>query len=210
MGETRVPPEMLQGQYLPNESATHAYAGAGAVLNDHWDSMRDFGYISNRVYDALASGARLISDYFPELDREFGDVVSLYRSEGDFVEAAKAALEGSDHADNTSRALEVIDEHSFDTRAAQLLVEIRKFLGAADPSAENHHRDRFVSPRLPKARNLRIGVMPQYPDGVRWSSSAYIRLVLPLTSDLQGSLPDLSVLTPARVTRQVGSTTWIV
>ncbi len=38
------------------------YSSASIVLNDHWDDMRDEGFISNRIYDALACGAFVISD----------------------------------------------------------------------------------------------------------------------------------------------------
>ncbi|MGA9279016.1 MAG: glycosyltransferase [Ilumatobacter sp.] len=38
----RVPDAMIKGEYLPNEELSRRYASSGLVLNDHWDSMRDF------------------------------------------------------------------------------------------------------------------------------------------------------------------------
>ena len=38
------------------------YSSAKIVLNDHWPDMRAHGFLSNRLYDALACGAFVISD----------------------------------------------------------------------------------------------------------------------------------------------------
>ena len=43
----------------PTTELAAAYAGAGVVLNDHWDDMRAGGFVSNRLFDAVASGARV-------------------------------------------------------------------------------------------------------------------------------------------------------
>ena len=32
------------------------------VLNDHWEDMRAEGFLSNRLFDAVASGARVVTD----------------------------------------------------------------------------------------------------------------------------------------------------
>ena len=47
----------VMAEHVPNDELRHVYSSAGIVLNDHWDDMREHGYISNRVYDALACGA---------------------------------------------------------------------------------------------------------------------------------------------------------
>ena len=42
------------------------------MLADHWDDMREHGFISNRIYDALACGAVVVSDDVAGLDGRFG------------------------------------------------------------------------------------------------------------------------------------------
>lgn len=44
------------------------YRSAVWALNDHWSDMRDRGFVSNRVFDVLASGGRLLTDEVEGLD----------------------------------------------------------------------------------------------------------------------------------------------
>ena len=55
------PTRSCAGRSIPNRRLAAAYAGAGVVLNDHWDDMRAGGFVSNRLFDAVASGARVVS-----------------------------------------------------------------------------------------------------------------------------------------------------
>ena len=50
-------PHRLRGEWIPNDQLRRYYSSAGIVLCDHYDDMRDEGFISNRAYDALACGA---------------------------------------------------------------------------------------------------------------------------------------------------------
>ena len=61
-----VPDEMVHGRSIPNDQLAAAYRSAGVVLNDHHDAMRADGFVSNRLFDAVASGARVVTD--PILD----------------------------------------------------------------------------------------------------------------------------------------------
>ncbi len=57
--EEFLPPGVLRGEFVPNTDLGAMYASAGVVLNDHWDDMRADGFLSNRLFDAAASGARV-------------------------------------------------------------------------------------------------------------------------------------------------------
>ena len=57
-----VPDEVVHGRSIPNDQLAAAYRSAGIVLNDHHDTMRADGFVSNRLFDAVASGARVITD----------------------------------------------------------------------------------------------------------------------------------------------------
>ena len=100
-----------------------AYASAAVVLNDHWDDMRELGIVSNRIFDALACGAVVISDHLPELEQRFGDAVATYRTPEDLHATVERLL--ADPAERGERAAagraEVLAAHTFRHRVDALL-----------------------------------------------------------------------------------------
>jgi spore maturation protein CgeB len=56
-----IDPRYVKGEGIPNADLARYYSSAAIVLNDHWEDMRAEGFISNRIYDALACGAFVIS-----------------------------------------------------------------------------------------------------------------------------------------------------
>jgi O-antigen biosynthesis protein len=196
-----VPETAIASTYIANEDASEAYATAGAVLNDHWESMRDFGFVSNRVYDALASGAVVLSDSFPELNRMFGDKLTTFSSRPEFLEQARRLLNSSPAQDTLdATAKQVIADHGLDTRAKAIVEGIHYFLGKAPPRANEvaaraETRRRRGLATIPKA-TPDIAVIPQTTVPGRMTSSAYIRLIQPLTSDLSTGPVNLTVIDP--------------
>lgn len=57
-----LPGGLWQGEYVDNSRLPDLYRQHGIVLADHWSDMAQHGFIANRVFDAVASGARVISD----------------------------------------------------------------------------------------------------------------------------------------------------
>ena len=82
----------MRGTSVANEDLPRFYASHMVLLNDHWDSMRNFGYVSNRTYDVLASGGELLSDHIPSVERIFGDWVSTIGDGDDMRTAADVAV----------------------------------------------------------------------------------------------------------------------
>jgi len=191
-----VPSSVVRSPYLPNEEASRAYASVAGVLNDHWESMKDFGYISNRIYDALASGATVISDSFPELNRVFGSDVEKYADKAEFIETAKRVLTSEpDTARRLSKAYEILEDDTLDSRAAAIVSAVHQYLGrSAEAPREEPWRLNGITSATRAA--FRIGIVPQLPVPGRWSSSAYIRLVQPLTSDLDHGSIEITVVEP--------------
>jgi hypothetical protein len=70
----------IVGTYLPNAEVRRAYSSAAIVLNDHWDDMREHGFASNRLYDAVACGALVVSDRLEGLEERFGGAVVAYET----------------------------------------------------------------------------------------------------------------------------------
>lgn len=116
---------------IPNEELGRYYAGAGAVLNDHWRDMRLSGYISNRVFDVLACGRPLVSDTVKGLPEEFLPWIYLWSNEDEFRDAVAAALSESPEkqAARLEFATTVRAEHSFQTRARQIVRKVHEIMG---------------------------------------------------------------------------------
>jgi O-antigen biosynthesis protein len=112
----------IRGQLLSNEEVPAAYRSAGVVLCDHWEDMRREAFISNRVFDATAVGARLISDDVAGLQDLFGGLVRTYRTVGELKELLDYKTEVFPAEEERLRLAErVRREHSFDARARTLL-----------------------------------------------------------------------------------------
>jgi hypothetical protein len=92
--EAYLPVERIRAEFLPNDELPAAYASAGVVLNDHWPDMAAEGFLSNRLFDAAATGARIVSDPAIGLGGVFGDVVRTYRAPEELCE-----ILGGDPAD---------------------------------------------------------------------------------------------------------------
>ncbi len=117
-----LPPGSWRGVYLPNEHLAAAYAGADAVLNDHWPDMREAGLLSNRLFDLAACDARVISDHLPEVAEVFGDAVLTFDDAGDLPRLLATHREETEERRAARLALgeRVRTEHTFDARARTL------------------------------------------------------------------------------------------
>lgn len=113
----------IAGSYVPNEELRRYYRSAEWSLNDHWPDMRDQGFISNRIFDVLASGGRLLTDDVEGLGEVFPSSVlpsgiATFTAPSDLLATvetgpAKFYDEGSLRAASDH----VRSEHSFEARA---------------------------------------------------------------------------------------------
>ena len=118
-----IDPVHVRGTYIPNETVGAAYRAAGVVLNDHWPDMAALGFVSNRVFDVVAAGGRVISDPVEGIDELFDGAVLQYRTPADLArwtgpDRSSYFPTGEQLADISAR---VRVEHSFDARARKLL-----------------------------------------------------------------------------------------
>lgn len=76
-----VPAYLWKGEYVPNDELPGLYRRHGIVLADHWPDMARHGFVANRVFDALAVGARVICDDVAGISDLFpSDAVAVCRS----------------------------------------------------------------------------------------------------------------------------------
>ena len=165
----RVPPGTVVARGIDNRALGPLYAGAGAVLNDHWPSMRAFGIVSNRLFDVVASGGRAVSDRVPGIAALFGDSVAEVEGERALAHAVDSFARMPEPAtERQGRAEAIGKEHSFDVRARRLVDAALTMLGLGTQSPAT------ADPRLHVHIVARYG--RQGPQ-----SSAFIRLIAPLT-----------------------------
>jgi GT2 family glycosyltransferase/spore maturation protein CgeB len=123
-------PRYLRGEHIPNQELAAYYSAAAIVLNDHWPDMIEVGLLSNRLYDAAASGAFVISDSVAGLEAEFDAGIVSFADGTELRELVAHYLAAPDEraacAARAQRA--VLDRHTFDHRAAAMLEVIEPLL----------------------------------------------------------------------------------
>lgn len=121
---------LVRADHLPNADVPAAYRGARIVLNDHWADMARLGFYSNRLFDAAASGARVVSDPVDGLEEVFGPSVRTYQSV-DELQALLAPETTQWPSQETLKAnvARIAKEHSFEARAKVLLKDVLEARG---------------------------------------------------------------------------------
>lgn len=114
---------LVVAPYVSNEDLPDVYSSVGVLLNDHWDTMRRWGFVSNRLFDALACGTAVISDDLPEIGEIFGDTVVTYRGSDDLRRQVETVLHDPERArERARRGRElVVRAHTFEHRARSLV-----------------------------------------------------------------------------------------
>lgn len=116
-------PAHLRGDGVPNERLAGYYESAAIVLNDHWPEAAALGFINNRLYDALAAGAFVISDEVDGIDAEFDGGIVTYRDALDLLRLVERYL--ADPVARSERAARgrtaVLARHTFSDRVDELL-----------------------------------------------------------------------------------------
>jgi len=126
--EPFVDPALVVAEYVPNDELPQVYSSVGVLLNDHWQTMRDRGFVSNRLFDALACGTPVISDDLPDVHELFAGTVLTYRDVGELRELVATTL--ADPAAARARAARgreiVVEQHTFARRARELVDALRR------------------------------------------------------------------------------------
>ena len=97
-----------KGKQIKNEELRYYYSSADIVLNDTREDMIKEGFISNRIFDATACGAFVISDYIKEIEELYGDSVVMYKNEEEFVKLVNYYLNNKEaRLEKAKRAQEI-------------------------------------------------------------------------------------------------------
>ena len=116
----------IKGEHIENKELYKYYHGAKIVLNDHWEDMSEKGFISNRIFDVLASKGFLITDEVEGLRECLGDAVVTYKDKEDLQSKIKYYME---HEEERIKKCEegyqkVISEHTFKQRMQEVISDL--------------------------------------------------------------------------------------
>ena len=116
----------IKGEHIDNKEVYKYYANADIVLNDHWDSMRENGFISNRMFDVLACNGFILTDDVCGLKELFGDIIVTYNTKESLEEKIDYYLTNKDERDKLSKKGRdlVLTKHTYKNRVEQILKTI--------------------------------------------------------------------------------------
>ena len=125
--EMFLPAKQIRGTYFPYEEVRQLYSSCAILLNDHWDDMRRWNLINNRIYDALACKSLVISDHLDDIFRLFGDAVITYRDRRELCEKADYYLDQEEERREIAEVgfKKIIDCHGVKSRMAEMLEKLK-------------------------------------------------------------------------------------
>jgi O-antigen biosynthesis protein len=147
----------IAGSHIPQENLHAAYAAAEVVLNDHWPSMADKGFLSNRLFDVAASGGFVISDRVVGIEDIFGDAVPTFDSPQSLRDAVAFFLQNPEaRAAKVQQTRELVQSaHTFDHRADVILEVVKPLHRDKSAGARDDPLEDGTSPTSADTRNLR-------------------------------------------------------
>lgn len=115
--------EYVVDEYIDNKELGRLYSRSKAILNDHYEDMRTYGFINNRIFDALSCGLPIISDFHEELFKLFPEEILYYSNKEELNDAIKQLLFSYPNIKRkvNKNAKVIKDKHSFQTRVETIL-----------------------------------------------------------------------------------------
>ena len=124
--ERLVDPRLVVADHVDNRELPVVYASAGVVLNDHWRTMRAWGFVSNRLFDVMACATPVVSDAVPGIAELFHGAVLEYHDPPELRALVEEVLGNPSEARARAERgrVAVLGAHTFDHRAAGLLAAL--------------------------------------------------------------------------------------
>ena len=123
-----IPERYIKGAYVKNHGLRCFYSRCKILLNDHWPSMVAKGFISNRIFDAGACGACIVSDEASGISELFGNAVVIYRNAAKLKHIVNDLLSNREKRKAKGEKLRDIVRtgHSFENRVDDILKVIEE------------------------------------------------------------------------------------
>lgn len=115
--------KFIKGQFIENNELHKYYSSCKILLNDHWEDMRDMDFPSNRLFDALACGAFVISDKIPSAETLFEGNIVTYEDADDLKNKIEYYLSNEhERKEKAQKGKEIVLKyHTFDNRVDTIL-----------------------------------------------------------------------------------------
>jgi O-antigen biosynthesis protein len=114
---------LIINEHIPNNELRKAYSSCKILLNDHWEDMKEKGFISNRIFDGFASGSFIISDKVKSGIDIFEDALVTYETPEELNNLIEIYL--NDDVKRKEKALKgkkIVNKfHSFHNRVEDML-----------------------------------------------------------------------------------------
>ena len=106
---------------LPLGEINSLYSSAKIVIGITEDRQRKAGMINNRIFEAMACSSTFISEYFPELESVFGNLIYYSRKKGDTKKLISDILSGRIERKNPSELYDFIAKnHTYEERVKEI------------------------------------------------------------------------------------------
>ena len=131
--EQFIPKVAIEGEHIPNNCLYQTYSNCQILLNDSWETMRDEGFLSNRLFDASACETFIISDRVAGLTEVFGEAIETYITIEELKDKVNYYLSHeSERREKARKAKEMIlENHTFDRRVEDILGAIDRLRSKA-------------------------------------------------------------------------------
>jgi hypothetical protein len=119
----KVPQSLIGEEFIPNDELPIRYRSSKIVLNDHRPDMGKRGFYSNRLFDAVASGARVLSDDVVGLQQFFEGAVKTYSDSSELraICADENLCSWGTDDQIRIRAITFGERNSFEIRAQEMI-----------------------------------------------------------------------------------------
>lgn len=128
--ESIIDKKYIKGTHIPNPELFKYYGSCDILLNDHWDDMRDKGFISNRIFDALATKAFIITDNVKGIEEEFGDAVVTYETSDELKAKIQYYLDNpQERVERAEKGSEIVlQKHTYKQRVEKFVQIINQLM----------------------------------------------------------------------------------
>ncbi len=122
--------DFLEDKTIPNYQIHEYYRRHQIVLNDHLPSMRELGFINNRIFDVFSTGGFVITDPVPGLQDLLGDAVVTYRTPRELRHLVHTYQRDVGERQRRTQAVQkiILNRHTFDHRAETIHRVIQSLL----------------------------------------------------------------------------------
>ena len=115
MWESIIDDKYLKAEHIDNDELYKAYSSTKVLLNDHWDDMRERGFISNRIFDAIACGSVILTDHVRGIEELFPGAVVYYDNPEELEDKIQEAFKIGSVNPN------LVKEHTYERRAQKII-----------------------------------------------------------------------------------------